>query len=152
MSGLLVVLALMLPLVAQAQPCPEPICGIANGAVQDTPTARTVTREKARAIYLLRDRTGNVPSFRAHVFRLGYRDPVHRRFVEQVLGMTEQEFEREWQRMVNAGFAGEIKQVKTESEMLSAVAATPRGVGYLSQDFIVLNVGGSHVAVIRIVD
>lgn len=152
MTPLIILALLLIAPQALAQACPDAACGIANGAIQPASKARTVTREKAREIYLQRDRTGNAPSFRVQVHRLGYRDPVHRRFVEQVLGMTEQEFEKEWQRMVNAGLAGEIRMVRTESEMMSAVASTPRGVGYLSADFIVLNTGGSNVAVIRITD
>lgn len=149
----LLLLALIAGNALAAPPaCLESICGVANGAIQNNERSRTVSREKAREIYLLRDRTGNASTFRVQVFRLGYRDPVHRRFVEQVLNMTEQEFEKEWQKMVNSGYAGEIRMVRTESEMLGAIAATPRGVGYLSADFIVLNTGGANVAVIRIVD
>jgi hypothetical protein len=149
---MIVLAVLMYSATAFAAPCDGVACSIANGAVQNNTESRTITRDKAREIYLLRDRVGNSSTFRVQVFRLGYRDPVHRRFVEQVLNLTEQEFEKEWGRMVNSGYAGEIRMVRTETEMMSSVAATPRGVGYLSADYIVLNAGGANVAVIRIVD
>lgn len=120
---------------------------IANKAIQ----ARQVTREEARAIYLLKERSC-ANEGRVIVFRLPLRDKIHREFVRDVLKMTDREFDAQWALLVNAGIAPLIGEVKTQSEMVRTISRKPNAVGYLNHDYLLMNIGGSDVAAIRIVD
>lgn len=110
---------------------------------------REISRADARDIYLLKERMGPAGN-KPQLFRLPLRNRLHREFVRDVLGMTADQFDREWQKLVNAGLATEIEEVQTEREMLSIVSRRPRGVGYLGRDYLVLNANGHDVEVVRI--
>ena len=111
---------------------------------------REISRADARDIYMLKERLGPAGN-KPQLFRLPLRNRVHREFVRDVLGMSSEQFDREWQKLVNAGLATEIEEVDNEREMLNVVSRRPRGVGYLSKDYLVLNVSGHDVEVVRII-
>lgn len=121
-----------------------------EGIVNKTLPVREVTREQARNIYLLRERVGPYGN-RPQLFRLPLDSRTHREFITHILGMTVDQFEKEWRKLVNAGLATEIEEVASQREMLAAVARKPRGVGYLDRDYLVLNVAGHDVEIVRII-
>ena len=111
---------------------------------------REISREQARSIYMMKERFGPTGE-RPQLFRFPLRNKIHSDFVRNVLGMTADQFDMEWQKLVNAGLATEIEEVESERQMLSVVGRRPRGVGYLSRDYLVLNVRGTDVEIVRIV-
>jgi hypothetical protein len=121
-----------------------------EGIVNKQLHIREITRAEARDIYLLKERFGPYGN-RPQLFRMPLRSSVHADFVRSVLGMTSTQFDKEWLKLINAGLATEIEEVKTEREMLSIVSRRPRGVGYLSKDYLVLNIKGSEAEIVRIV-
>jgi len=110
-----------------------------------------MTREVARNIYLLRERSWT-DGTRVQVYRMSDEVSVHREFMRDVLAMSPQQFKSEWEKLVNSGLAPMVGIVRDQREMLSVIARKPNAVGYLSKDYIVLNAGGNDVQVIRIVD
>jgi ABC-type phosphate transport system substrate-binding protein len=111
---------------------------------------REITRAEARDIYLLKERFGPLGA-RPQVFRMPLRSKTHGEFVRQVLNMSASAFDKEWLKLVNAGLATEIEEVATEREMLATVSRRPRGVGYLSKDYLVMNIKGTDAEILRIV-
>ena len=135
-------LLFLLPLLAFADAEP-----VVNKLLE---TQDTVTVEQARSIYLMKTKY-TIAGVRPELFRMPLRSRVHAEFVRDVLDMNPSQFDKEWLKLVNAGLATEIAEVDTEQQMIAAVGRKPRGVGYLSKDFLVLNVGGSDVKIVRIV-
>lgn len=133
---------LLVCLSAQAQ-----TSGVVNTALQ----RGVITREDARNIYLLRERSW-VDGTRVQVYRMTDEERVHREFLRDVLSMSPQQFKGEWERLVNSGLAQAVGIVRDQREMLSVIARKPNAVGYLSKDYIVLNAGGNDVQIIRIAD
>lgn len=120
---------------------------IANKSIK----TREVTRQEARDIYLLKERSC-ANEGRVVVFRLPLRDKIHREFVRDVLKMTDREFDAAWAMLVNSGLAPLIGEVASQSEMVRTVSRKPNAVGYLNHDYLLMNIGGSDVAAIRIVN
>jgi hypothetical protein len=121
-----------------------------NSVVSQSLQQGTITREMARRIYLLEERSW-VDGTRVHVYRIKRRD-IHNAFVRDVLGMNQQEFDSRWDKLVNAGLAPSIGVADNEQDMLAAIARKPNAVGYLSKDFIILNARGHDVRIIKVVD
>ena len=121
-----------------------------EGIINKQLPLREITREEARNIYMMKERFGPYGN-KPQLFRMPLRNRVHSEFVRSVLGMTPDKFDREWQKLVNAGLATEIEEVQSEREMLSTVARRPRGVGYLSKEYLVLNMAGTDVEIVRII-
>lgn len=120
-----------------------------EGIINKNLPLREISREQARNIYLLKERFGPAGN-KPQLFRMPLRSKTHAAFVREVLQMTPTQFDQEWQKLVNAGLVTEIEEVETERAMLSVVSRRPRGVGYLSKDYLVLNMDGYDVEIVRI--
>ena len=109
-----------------------------------------IRRETARRIYLLEERAWT-DGTRVRVYRMPD-GATHSAFVRDVLGMSKQEFDARWDKLVNAGLAPNIGVANGEGEMLAKIGGKGNAVGYLSKDYIVLNARGHDVQIIKIVD
>lgn len=110
---------------------------------------REISRSQARDVYLLKERYGPAGN-RPQLYRMPMNSRLHKEFVRDILGLTQAQFEKEWNRLVNTGLAIEIEEVQNEREMLAMVSRRARGVGYLSKDYLVLNMIGTGVEIVRI--
>ena len=143
MKYLLLILALLMPIYGIAED--------QEAVVSSALASGTITRQDARNIYLLKNRSwfdGN----RVVVYRMELNSIDHYAFVRSVLLMNPVQFSQEWQKLVNAGIAPLIQEVSGPRAMLSAIERKQNAVGYLGADYIVLNLGGHDAKVIRITD
>lgn len=122
-----------------------------DGIINRALTLRTIKREDVQSLYLLKERFGPEGA-RPRLHRLPLDSRLHREFVRDVLRMSPDQFDREWKRLVSLGLATEIEEVRSEKEMLAAVSRKPMGAGYISKDYVVLNLAGSDAVVVRVVD
>jgi hypothetical protein len=120
--------------------------GILNKAVIE----REVTMQEVRDIYSFKERIGPKGT-RPVVFRLTASNPTHREFVTHVLGVSPEQFERDWKKWVNAGLENYSRTAKSNGEMLDHVTLTQFGVGYIDKDYLAISLGKSEVIVVRIV-
>jgi hypothetical protein len=92
----------------------------------------------------------SVNGTRARVFRMPIGDDLHAEFVRDILDYKPDQFEAEWQKLVNAGLAPQIEEVKSPHDMLYRISRTVGGIGYLSHSYMVLNGGGRDAVIVRI--
>ncbi len=90
----------------------------------------TITTNEARLFMTLRLKAwpNGVP---VKVFVLPDDDPLHRRFVKNVLGLFPYQLRRVWDRQLFSGTGQAPTTVETEAEMIRRVAADPGGLGYV---------------------
>lgn len=119
-------LMLLLPLLLVFPATAEVL--IVNSSVN----IHSLSRKTARAIFSMRLRSWE-DGTPITVFVLSDRDPVHRRFVQSVLGMFPHQLRRSWDRYRYTGIGQAPIQVANEAEMLSRVNGTPGAIGYLQQ-------------------
>ncbi len=67
------------------------------------------------------------------VFVLPDKDPVHRAFSKNVLGVLPHRLRRVWDRAVFSGTGQAPTEVRNEAEILDRVSSTPGAVGYVSE-------------------
>ncbi len=65
------------------------------------------------------------------LFKLPSKHKTHNHFVKNTLGLYPYQFNRRWQKLVFSGVALKPNEVKTEQELLDAVANTPGAIGYI---------------------
>ena len=68
------------------------------------------------------------------VFVLPADNDLHQFFVEQYLGMTTNDLNRHWSRLVFTGRGVIPTEVANQEEMLERVSKTPGAIGYISKD------------------
>ncbi|WP_021029194.1 hypothetical protein [Litchfieldella anticariensis] len=96
---------------------------------------QSVTRDTARAIFAMRQRTW--PNGQAiHVVVLPNRHPIHERFTKEVLGVYPHQLQLSWDRLVFSGTGQAPDQVSTPSDMLEHIATTPGAVGYIERGYL----------------
>jgi hypothetical protein len=77
---------------------------------------------------------------------------LFRHFVRDILGMSVEEYNKKWNKMVNSGLGSEVRYVKTTDEMLRRVSSTRSAIGYIDSDNVIINFGGNDVKVLHIAD
>lgn len=120
---------------------------IVNSAIR---TGR-ITREDARALYLMKERRWDNGQL-VIIFQMPLNSRQHRAFVRDVLGMSNEQYLREWGRIVNAGLNTYIRPVATYQEMLTRVSNTPSSLGYIDADNMFINAGEQNVTFLHITD
>ncbi|MGQ4879256.1 hypothetical protein ACOJCM_11895 [Billgrantia sp. LNSP4103-1] len=134
MAGLtrLLLLPLVLALFIPAAHADEPrVMLIGHPQVANS----TLTRDTARAIFAMRQRSW--PDGQAvRVFVLPNNHPVHARFAKERLTVYPHQLQLAWDRMVFSGTGQAPNQVRSQSEMLERVAATPGALGYLEREYL----------------
>ncbi len=119
MIRILILLMLFLPKIAFSEV-------IVNSGV----TVDTVSREYLLSIFSMRTRAW--PDGRAvRVFVLPERQPPHRKFVKQVLGIFPYQLEKAWRNAVFSGAGWSPTVVKDQREMLEMVGSTVGAIGYV---------------------
>lgn len=98
-------------------------------------SSRTLTRDTARAIFAMRQRTW--PDGQAvRVFVLPNDHPVHSRFAKEHLAVYPHQLQLSWDRVVFSGTGQAPTHVNSQSEMLELIANTPGGLGYLEREHL----------------
>ena len=120
---------------------------IVNSAVR----VGQISKEDVRSLFLMRERRWNDGQL-VVLFHLPNFSRAHKTFVRDVLGMTTEQYGREWDRLTNAGLSTYVRSVSTQKEMLYKVSQTSGGLGYLDSDYIIVNRGDSDAKMLRIVD
>lgn len=89
----------------------------------------SITTNEARLFMTMRLKTwpSGAP---VRVFVLPDDDPLHRRFVTEVLGLFPYQLRAVWDRQVFSGTGQAPTTVASEGEMIRRVAATPGSIGY----------------------
>lgn len=82
------------------------------------------------------------------VFYYNFDSPLHKRFCNEVLGITTERFDTIVNTYINKGNAGYFKKVETEEEMIREVSRQKGAIGYISNEIVLVNRG---VAVERFV-
>lgn len=124
----------------------------ATSLIGNTETAVfTVSREEVRQLYLMKKRRlyGGVT---IKIFQYPSEDKNHINFVNEVLAMSMEKYNQEWDKAVNAGLSKHISIVKSRREMLEMISKTYNGVGYIDEDTLIINTGLYNVKEIRIID
>ena len=110
-----------------------------------------LTRAEARNLYLLKTRVWK-DGVRVVVLRLPSDHSVHKEFVRDILKMSDEQYNSEWNKLTNAGLLTTTETVLTPNEMLQVINRKHNAIGYISKDYLIINVGGYNVKVITIVD
>ena len=119
---------------------------IVNAAVE----SGQITREDARNLYLMKSRRWEDGQL-IILFQMPQNSSSHKAFVREVLGMSTEQYNREWDRLVNAGLSGSIRSVANEEEMMRKVGLTPNALGYVSNDRLIVHNGENYVRTLRII-
>ncbi|SFK72326.1 hypothetical protein [Methylophaga sulfidovorans] len=123
--GIRILITLLL-LVSQNLPAQNII---ANAQVETTQLSKT----SARAIFAMRAQEwpNGTP---IKVFVLEDQNPIHSQFCKTILGMFPYQLRRIWDRQVFSGTGAAPEVVKSEQEMLDAVANTAGAIGYTDKE------------------
>ncbi|MEW8692304.1 MAG: substrate-binding domain-containing protein [Candidatus Thiodiazotropha endolucinida] len=107
-------------------------------------TQETLSRHTLRSIFSMR-KTQWSDGKPIHVFVMGDKSNLHRRFTKQLLGLFPHQLRRAWNRQIYSGMGQAPIRVGSEREMRIKVANTPGAIGYLSEGYT-----NEHVRTIRI--
>lgn len=108
-----------------------------------------ISREDARALYLMKERRWDDGQI-VILYQLPTNSKLHRAFVRDVLGMSNEQYNREWDRLVNAGLSTYIHSVSSQQEMIRRVANTANALGYIDSDHMIINTGERDITTLRI--
>ncbi len=95
----------------------------------------TLPRNTARAMFAMRQRSWP-PGAAVRVFVLPDGHPVHARFVKEKLDVLPHQLQLSWDRIVFSGTGQAPDRARSQEDMLSRVADTPGGIGYVEQDYV----------------
>ncbi|MES9946526.1 MAG: hypothetical protein B6D77_12000 [gamma proteobacterium symbiont of Ctena orbiculata] len=95
-------------------------------------TQEKLSRHTLRSIFSMR-KTQWPDGKPIHVFVLGDKSDLHRRFTKQLLGLFPHQLRRAWNRQIYSGMGQAPIRVESEHEMQERVANTPGAIGYLSE-------------------
>jgi ABC-type phosphate transport system substrate-binding protein len=104
----------------------------------------SLSRNTLRSIFSMR-KTQWPDGRPIHVFVMGDKNDLHRRFTKQLLGIFPHQLRRAWNRQIYSGMGQAPIKVETEQEMREQVANTPGAIGYLSEGYF-----NEHVRTIEI--
>jgi ABC-type phosphate transport system substrate-binding protein len=104
----------------------------------------SLSRNTLRSIFSMR-KTQWPDGSPIHVFVMGDKNDLHRRFTKQLLGLFPHQLRRAWNRQIYSGMGQAPIKVETEQEMREQVANTPGAIGYLSEGYF-----NDHVRTIEI--
>ena len=108
-----------------------PIVVIANRDVSIT----RLDRDSLRAIFAMRQRTW--PDGQAvHVFVLPNDADVHAAFAKERLAVFPHQLQLAWDRMVFSGTGQAPHRIRTQQEMLEAIASTAGSIGYIAREYL----------------
>jgi hypothetical protein len=110
-----------------------------------------ITRMEARSLYLMKERRWDDGQL-VVIVQMTPGTRIHKAFVRDVLNMTNEQYTREWDRMVNAGLSTRIKIVANQDEMFNLVSSTPNAIGYLDQENLLVNTGKADIRTLKIID
>jgi hypothetical protein len=110
-----------------------------------------ITRTEARSLYLMKERRWDDGQL-VVIVQMTPGTRIHKAFVRDVLNMTNEQYTREWDRMVNAGLSTRIKIVANQDEMFNLVSSTPNAIGYLDQENLLVNTGKADIRTLKIID
>ncbi|WP_245598980.1 hypothetical protein [Halotalea alkalilenta] len=99
-------------------------------------TPMSLSRETARAIFAMRQRSLDDSGAAIEVFVLPDSSPVHSRFAKQVLGIYPSQLRLAWDRGVYSGTGQAPNQVNSQAQMLDRIANTTNGVGYVEREWV----------------
>jgi hypothetical protein len=139
MRFLLLLLFMALPVMASAE---QAVANIGQDQI-------TVPRATVVLMYSMRVRYWE-DGTRVSVFNLPHSHSAHKIFVRNVLGMSPITYQQQVNRQINAGVGGNYHIVENLDAMLRRVSATYGAVGYVSNDYLLINQGGLRA--LRIVD
>lgn len=109
----------------------EDIVVIANRDVSIT----RLDRDSLRAIFAMRQRTW--PDGQAvHVFVLPNDSDVHAAFAKERLAVFPHQLQLAWDRMVFSGTGQAPHRIRTQQEMLEAIASTAGSIGYIAREYL----------------
>jgi ABC-type phosphate transport system substrate-binding protein len=113
-------------------------------------SSTTISRQEARWIYTLKTRYW-YDGHKITIYHLPFDNPIHISFVKEVLEMQPSQYLKQVQININAGNAGNIKEVKSVEAMFDQVSKRDGAIGYISKDFLIVN-GIDNVNIIKIID
>jgi ABC-type phosphate transport system substrate-binding protein len=128
------------PLMTMASPV-----SVANIA----PDQLTVSRSTVVLMYTMRVRYWS-DGTRVSVFNLPASNYAHKTFIRSVLGLSPITYQQHVDRQINAGVGGNFHVVNSMDDMLNKVSTTHGAVGYVSNDYLLINQGGLRA--LKIVD
>jgi ABC-type phosphate transport system substrate-binding protein len=97
-------------------------------------TQETLSRNTLRSIFSMR-KTQWPDGSPIHVFVMGDKSDLHRRFTKQLLGLFPHQLRRAWNRQIYSGMGQAPIKVASEQEMRELVAKTPGAIGYMSEGY-----------------
>lgn len=109
-----------------------------------------MSRAETRLIFTARSRTWETGD-PVVVFHYPSSNRIYIDFVNDVLGYNTSDFTRILEQQMNAGMGNKVKFVRTEDQMLDAVATTDGAIGYV-RTYFYLNNGNGDVKKILIAD
>lgn len=110
---------------------------------QDLPAQNVIANVQVETKQLSKTTARSIFAMRVHqwpdgtpikVFVLQDQNPTHNEFCKSILGMFPYQLRRIWDRQVFSGTGSAPVVVKSEQEMLNAVASTEGAIGYISLD------------------
>ncbi|MES9971337.1 MAG: substrate-binding domain-containing protein [Candidatus Thiodiazotropha sp.] len=110
-------------------------CGAAQAVdlvINPDVTQEKLSRHTLRSIFSMR-KTQWPDGRPIHVFVLGDKSDLHKRFTKQLLGLFPHQLRRAWNRQIYSGMGQAPIRVASEEEMQEQVANTPGAIGYLSK-------------------
>lgn len=124
----------------------EPMVGIGN-----VPTGGEISRQEVVWYYTLKYKTWT-DGTPVKIVILPDDAPEHIDFIRNVLGITTSQYRRMLEFSINSGSGANLIRVKTPTEMVRVVEATPYSLGYISKDYLILRGANRSVKILRIVD
>jgi ABC-type phosphate transport system substrate-binding protein len=97
-------------------------------------TQESLSRNTLRSIFSMR-KTQWPDGKAIHVFVMGDKSDLHRRFTKQLLGLFPHQLRRAWNRKIYSGMGQAPIRVESEQEMREQVAKTPGAIGYISEGY-----------------
>lgn len=110
-----------------------------------------ITKREVRNLYLLKSRRLS-DGQTVVLFQLPTNSKLHKLFVREVLDMSVEKYLQEIDRLVNAGLNTNIIIVNNKEEMMYKVSSAPSGIGYIDNDYLLMNDGNRGVKILKIVE
>lgn len=114
-------------------------------------TNLTISKNEVRQLFLLKKKRLKDGTLTTLV-QMDQSSYLHKKFLRDVLKISSENYNKIINNSNNSGTSSYVIVVNTQSEMVDRVANIPNSIGYIENDFLLINSLQKNVAVYKIVE
>lgn len=119
--------------------------------ITNSTNALTISKNEVRQLFLLKKKRLSDGSLIVLV-QMNQNNPIHRKFIRDILNISFEDYNRIVNNNNNSGNSGYVITVNTQQEMLDKVTDISNSIGYIDNDYLLINSLNNNLAIYKIIE